>query len=169
MIDQCAPCKAREILTNYLDETKRRKTPERYAILDAVYYVDGHFSIEDIGVVLEQNRFRVGRATLYNTIRLFIDLRLVLRHSIKNNTRYEACMKDDNPCRQVCTLCGSVTELHLPEIERIIDCTRLSRFHKDGFALSIYGICSSCLAKRNRRKGLEAKQKTKKQQNQNNK
>lgn len=158
------PDKAVEILTNYLDETKRRKTPERYAILDAVYEADGYFSIDEIGVILERRNFRVSRATLYNTIRMFIDLRLVLRHSVQNSTRYEACLQDDNPCRQVCTMCGSVTELYMPEIVRVVENTKLRRFHRDGFALSIYGVCSSCLAKRNRRMGKESKTRNKKQE-----
>lgn len=36
--------KAREILDSYLELRSHRKTPERYAILDAVYSMDGHFS-----------------------------------------------------------------------------------------------------------------------------
>ena len=38
--------KVRTILDNYLESNKHRKTPERYAILDAVYSIGGHFSLE---------------------------------------------------------------------------------------------------------------------------
>jgi Fur family ferric uptake transcriptional regulator len=64
--------KVREILDNYLELRNHRKTPERYAILDAVYSIKGHFSLEQLSETLLANNFRVSRATLYNTIRLFI-------------------------------------------------------------------------------------------------
>ena len=33
------------ILDNYLETSKHRKTPERYAILNAVYNFNGHFTL----------------------------------------------------------------------------------------------------------------------------
>ena len=40
----------RQILDGYLDMKGHRKTPERYAILDAVYGMDGHFTLDELGV-----------------------------------------------------------------------------------------------------------------------
>ena len=82
--------KVRDVLDNYLEMNKHRKTPERYAILDAVYSLDGHFTLEDLGAQLEKMHFPVSRATLYNTMHLFIELRLVVRHSLVDGTKYEA-------------------------------------------------------------------------------
>lgn len=73
---------AREILDQYLESNLHRKTPERYAILDAVFSMRGHFTLEELGAALERKNFRVSRATLYNTIHLFLELRLVVRHSL---------------------------------------------------------------------------------------
>jgi len=87
--------RVREILTNYLEINQNRKTPERYAILDAVYDMDGHFAIEDLSTELEARNFRVSRATLYNTMRLFIELRLVIRHRFIGRTMYEACFNNE--------------------------------------------------------------------------
>ena len=69
--------KVRVILDNFLESNHHRKTPERYAILDAVYSLKGHFTLDDLGALLEKKHFRVSRATLYNTMHLFIELRLV--------------------------------------------------------------------------------------------
>jgi Fur family ferric uptake transcriptional regulator len=124
-----------------------RKTPERYAILKAVYSIDGHFTLDELGAKLkEEYRFLVSRATLYNTINLFMELRLVIRHRFQGSTKYEACYADNSHCHQICTVCGRVTEVKSPEIAEAIEKMHLKRFRKDGFTLYIYGICSTCQA-----------------------
>ena len=34
------------ILDNYLEMNNHRKTPERYAILKAIYSINGHFTLD---------------------------------------------------------------------------------------------------------------------------
>ena len=138
----------RKILTNYLELNKHRKTPERFTILDAVYSTDGHFTLEELGDKLVADySFPVSRATLYNTLKLFIELRLVVRHRFQSTTKYEACYDNNSHSHQVCTMCGKVTEVKDPQIINAIDNMHMKRFRKDGFSLAIYGMCSSCLAR----------------------
>lgn len=133
------------ILDNYLEMNNHRKTPERYAILRAVYSIGEHFTLDELGEKLAaEYRFPVSRATLYNTMNLFMELRLVIRHRFQGTTKYEACYADDSHCHQICTVCGKVTEVKAPEIVEAIDALHLKRFRKDGFSLYIYGICSTC-------------------------
>ena len=143
---------AREVLDQYLESNQHRKTPERYAILDAVYSMKGHFTLEDLGTMMERTNFRVSRATLYNTMHLFLQLRLVVRHSLVDGTKYEASCCNENHVHQVCTVCGRVTELQAPLINAAINDTKLQRFRRDAFALYIYGVCSSCQAKITRKR-----------------
>lgn len=136
------------ILSSYLEQNRLRKTPERFAILDAVYSIEGHFTLEELGDKLSgELRFPVSRATLYNTLKLFMELRLVVRHRFQYHTKYEACYDNNSHSHQVCTFCGKVTEFKSPTISDAIDSLRLKRFHKDGFSLYVYGICSTCQAK----------------------
>ena len=135
------------ILDSYLEMNDHRKTPERYAILRAVYNTEGHFTIDELGERLaEEYKFPVSRATLYNTLNLFLELRLVIRHRFQGTTKYESCYADNNHCHQICTVCGKVSEVQAPEVANAIDEMRLHRFRKDGFSLYIYGICSTCQA-----------------------
>lgn len=144
--------KVREVLDNYLETNQHRKTPERYAILDAVYSMKEHFTLEELGATLEKNHFRVSRATLYNTMHLFIELRLVVRHSLVDGTKYEASFNNENHVHQVCTVCGKVTEVQAPLIVDAVNETKLQRFRRDAFALYIYGVCSTCQAKMTRKR-----------------
>lgn len=144
--------KVRGILDEYLEANNHRKTSERYAILDVVYEIGGHFSLDELGAELETRNFRVSRATLYNTMRLFIELRLVVRHRFIGQTKYEACYANEDHIHQICTMCGAVTEIDSAEIADAIKNTKLHRFRRDGFTLYIYGICSKCQASLSRQK-----------------
>ena len=137
------------ILDNYLEMNNHRKTPERYAILNAVYDMPGHFTLDELGEKLsEEQRFPVSRATLYNTLNLFMELRLVIRHRFQGSTKYEACYNNNgHHCHQICNVCGTVTEVMSPQISEAIELMHLKRFRKDGYTLYIYGVCSTCQAK----------------------
>ena len=138
----------RSILTNYLEQNSLRKTPERFAILEAVYDFNNHFTLEELSDKLNSDeRFPVSRATLYNTLKLFLEMRLVIRHRFQGATKYEACYDNDSHCHQICTVCGKVTEFKSVQITRVINSLHLRRFRKDGFTLYVYGICSTCQAK----------------------
>jgi len=141
---------AREVLMAFLRDNKLRKTPERFAVLDAVYGFKKPFTLQELDGAMQQSAFTVSRATLYNALRLFIRLRLVacLRNSA--GTRYEPILGNNNHCRQVCMQCGKTTELKAVRLESAVEEMPLKRFRREGFMLYIYGLCSSCVAKNTR-------------------
>ena len=78
----------RQIFTEYLNANGHRKTPERYAILDTIYSIDGHFNIDTLySLMRKERKYSVSRATLYNTITLLIDARLVIKHQFGNTSQ----------------------------------------------------------------------------------
>ena len=138
----------KNVLTKYLELNRHRKTPERYTILDAVYSINGHFSLDELGDKLaNEYNFPVSRATLYNTLRLLMELRLVVRHRYQATTKYEACYDNNSHCHQICTMCSKVTEVKALQVAKVVSSMPTRGFHKDGFTLYVYGICSSCQAK----------------------
>ena len=132
----------RQIFTEYLTANGHRKTPERYAILETIYSIDGHFDIDMLySRMMDQENFRVSRATLYNTIILLINARLIIKHQFGTSSQYEKSYNRETHHHQICTQCGKVTEFQNEELQHAIENTKLSRFQLSHYSLYIYGIC----------------------------
>ena len=95
----------------YLQNKGLRKTQERFAILDAIYSIEGHFTIEELLDMLTANKFHVSRATLYNTMELLTDARLVIRHKFDNSSQYEKSYNMTTHFHRICLTCGTVAEV----------------------------------------------------------
>lgn len=145
---------ARQRFTEYLSAHGQRKTAERFAVLDAVYSTPGHFDIEELlRTMLDNNRFHISRATLYNTIDLLVDARLVVKHQFGDHTaHYERALQTTPHHHLVCTRCGKVTELASPALEKSLAKIATPGFKSEGYALYIYGTCADCAAAEKKKK-----------------
>lgn len=137
---------AKRILTDYLEQNNCRKTPERFAVLGAIYGFKSKFSIQDLISRMIELHFPVSRATVYNSLKLFVRLRLVVCIRLQEGVFYEA-YHADNHCSKICTVCGKMTEVKSPELLKFVGDMHLKRFRKENFTMYIYGICSTCQAK----------------------
>ena len=73
----------KDVLKQYLQDKSYRNTPERYAILEEIYNMDHHFNVDDLYLIMINKKYHVSKATIYNTIEIFLDAGLIRKH--KNN------------------------------------------------------------------------------------
>jgi Fur family ferric uptake transcriptional regulator len=132
----------KQIFAEYLGSRSLRKTPERFAILDEIYSRDGHFDIESLFNYMKNKNYRVSRATLYNTIDLLIDCKLVTKHKFgRSQAQYEKTFRTGQHDHIIDTETGKVIEFSDPRINDIIrNACEENSFILHHYALYVFGI-----------------------------
>lgn len=146
----------RDIFSEYLSRHNKRRTPERFAILDCAMRSTDHFTIDAFHDSLEKEGFHVSVATIYSTLELLVDCGLVRRHRFgSDSARYERIAGIANHLHLVCTRCGKVKEVRDQKLCDEISGRRYTGFGQSYFSLNIYGLCRAC-QKRERKADIMA-------------
>lgn len=139
--------KVTEIFKTFLKRGDYRQTPERFAILKEIYHKDSHFTIEELYEDMLNKKFRISRATVYNTIKLLLKSNLVVKHQFDDNSaHFEKTFKTKQHGHMICTICKKVIEFQDTELYHIQKGVEKNfGFEVHSTTLTFYGLCKDCL------------------------
>ena len=133
----------RQRFADYIKERGLRKTPERVAILDALYATSDHVDADTLYARLLEDGTQVSRATVYNTLDLLIECDLVVRHQFgQQQAKYERAFAYWQHDHLICVDCGEILEFCDPRLQEIQETVAdIYGFEVARHALTVYGHC----------------------------
>lgn len=134
----------KDIFNDYLKKHNHRKTPERYAILECLYSFEGHFNAEILYNMMK-NEYRVSLATVYNTLDLLIECKLIVKHQLGGQfAQFEKVFGNNTHHHLICTSCGKVKEFTDKQLRISIQNRKFAHFQTSHYSLYMYGLCRKC-------------------------
>lgn len=131
------------ILNKYLEAKNLRKTSERNTILEEIYNRNDHFDAEKLLSDITQKNYNISRATIYNTLELFLECGLVKKHQFgKNFAVYEKSFGYKQHDHLICTNCNKVFEFCDPRLQQIKQTMgEILHFKINHHSLNLFGDC----------------------------
>ncbi|MDP2675216.1 MAG: Fur family transcriptional regulator [Dehalococcoidia bacterium] len=130
-----------ESVIRRLEELDHRVTPSRVAVIAAVLSYSGHFTVDDV-----VRRARgVGRATVFRTMRLLLEVDVVCRVLLEDGSLHYRVSRRGHHHHLVCVSCGNVQDLDDCAVGDLVrELAAATEYEIEGHWLEFYGRCVTC-------------------------
>ena len=130
-----------DLIIERLELRGHRITSSRRRVLDAVLAQPAHFTVDD---VLRSTR-KVGRATVFRTMKILLDLNIVCRVLLDDGTLHYRVSTGRHHHHLVCTNCGRVEDFSNCDVNALVrDLQKATQYEIEAHWLEVYGRCQSC-------------------------
>jgi Fur family transcriptional regulator, ferric uptake regulator len=145
--------KPAEHLAEYLTGQGLKSTRQRDEILNIFVAAGRHLSAEELYLLVKKSDPAIGYATVYRTLKLLAEAGLAEERRFEDGfNRFEYRATDGHHDHLICTKCGAIIEFENERIEALQqDVARKNHFLVQNHKLELYGLCSDCQGKKNRK------------------
>ncbi len=146
----CERLKYEELLEAFkklLKENSLKFTSQREAILRTLYENEGHYTPENIYLLVKKRYpdMNIGITTVYRTLNLLEENEIVSSISFGiSGKKFELSSKEHHD-HLICNCCGKIIEFNDEKIEQLQEkMAKLHNFKLTSHMMQLYGICSDC-------------------------
>ncbi|MEO8897459.1 MAG: Fur family transcriptional regulator [Candidatus Dormibacter sp.] len=128
------------------ERPRRRLTPQRQLVARALDGAGRTVGAVELFDLLRRENPRIGRATVFRTLDLLVEMGLAQRFEGDGHVYlYASCDPIHHHHHLVCRACGSAIDIEDAEVEALVTAIRERHaFALDHGSLDFYGTCSSC-------------------------
>ena len=135
-----------ETLVSLLRKEGFRITPQRVAIVDYLLKTEDHPSAERIHKIIQKKYPMVSLSTVYKTLDLLKEKRLVNEIEVDGEARFDAHTNDH--INLVCMNCGKIDDIDENSLKEIqVRAARKSKYLILKGSFELFGYCSNCKSK----------------------
>lgn len=132
---------------NVLRQAGHRVTRQRLIILDAVCEGRGHTTLKQVFARVCQVDDTIDQSSLYRTLKLFVDLGLVVAATTEDGETYYEIARPWPHHHLICRNCGRQQEIGHDAVQAMSDMlSRQYGFEAQPSHLVIAGLCAECQA-----------------------
>jgi Fur family ferric uptake transcriptional regulator len=135
-----------EVLRGELRERELPFTHQREAVARVLFESTRHYSADEVAEELRRRSEQIGKATIYRTLALLVELGLATEHDFDEGfKRYQMQIGAAQHDHLICTSCGRVVSFHVPELDPLIEQVAAAEgFQAITRQIKVFGTCDEC-------------------------
>jgi Fur family peroxide stress response transcriptional regulator len=136
-------------LLTQLESAGRRITPQRITVCEALLAHGSHPTVTQVWQHVHETHPSISQATVYNTITMLEELRLVQKLEITGDEHAHYDVNIEPHVNAFCTRCGQISDVFTDTLEALLVLVAHRSHYQlaPGSGVIVYGICGVCQAK----------------------